>query len=476
MKITLFFCTLYFNMDYFLLQLRHFIERFNEEGNGIHIGKESTVAPQRTEHLMACKDCDLLVIQAKVPPGYSAKCPRCGRCLDRSIHHSIAKVLAHSITGILLYLPAIFLPLLTFEAVGFTDSSNVIGCIIEFYQAEYYFVTLAIFLSAIVFPCLLLLSALLTSLSLYFHKYPPWLRHIFRIYVRTEEWAMTEVFFLGIIVAIIKMKDSSTIGYDAGFFCFMLVVLITVRINATMDKRLFWERIEFKDRPTEALPFSPQSRGESAAANGFCHCHDCHKLIPIADGMDKCPRCGAYLHLRKQQSISRTWALLCSAIILLFPANLLPIMQVSFMGTPTPSTIMDGIRFFFDSGQLFIGIVILTASILVPIFKVVGITILLISIKFNFHHYLRKKAIMYRYISFIGKWSMLDIFVIGLLTALVNFGFFSSVSADSAATYFCGVVLTTMAAALAFDPRLLWDKYENTAGSGPVPPQPPKTP
>ncbi len=132
-------------------------------------------------------------------------------------------------------------------------------------------------------------------------------------------------------------------------------------------------------------------------------------------------------------------------------------MKVDYLGSQEYSTILDGIIYFFKEGSYGIGIVILTASVLVPVFKIAGIIMILMSIHYRWETWLKHKTIMFRFIEFIGRWSMLDIFVIALLTVLVNFGFFSTISAASAATYFCGVVISTMLAAITFDTRLIWD-------------------
>ncbi|MCK5681564.1 paraquat-inducible protein A [bacterium] len=199
---------------------------------------------------------------------------------------------------------------------------------------------------------------------------------------------------------------------------------------------------------------------QTAQAAGLALCHDCHKLISVAKSgaLKSCPRCGAGIHLRKPNSTNRTWALVLTALILSFPANLLPIMVVDFMGTSDGSTIMDGIIYFFQEGSYGIGLVILTASILVPWFKIIGLILILLSIHYRWQSWLRHKALLFRIIEFIGRWSMLDIFVIALLQVLVNFGNLSSIYTAEAAPYFAGVVLCTMFAAITFDPRLLWDK------------------
>ncbi len=199
----------------------------------------------------------------------------------------------------------------------------------------------------------------------------------------------------------------------------------------------------------------------TAMEAGLALCRDCGKLLPIT-GRDMptsgfCPRCGARIRLRKSNSLVRTWALVVTAAILVFPANLLPIMRVDYLGVPDDSTIIDGIIYFFQEGSYAIGIIILTASILVPLFKITGIILILLSIHFKWERWLRHKSLMFRAIGFIGRWSMLDIFVISLLQVLVNFGYLTYIEVAPAATYFAGVVLTTMFAAITLDLRLMWD-------------------
>ncbi len=200
---------------------------------------------------------------------------------------------------------------------------------------------------------------------------------------------------------------------------------------------------------------------QTAMAAGYMLCHDCGKLIQAtitgAGERQVCPRCHSTLHFRFPNSITKSWALIICAAILIIPANVLPIMYVDFLGTGSYSTIMDGIIYFFHSGEYGIGLIIFFASVLVPVFKIIGMTMILLSIHFKWKSWLRHKAIMFRVIQFIGRWSMLDIFVIAVMSALLHFGVLTSTEAAPAASYFTAVVVCSMFAATAFDPRLLWD-------------------
>jgi paraquat-inducible protein A len=182
-----------------------------------------------------------------------------------------------------------------------------------------------------------------------------------------------------------------------------------------------------------------------------------------------CPRCGSTLRQRKTASVVRTWALVATAAIFLVPANIFPIMEVDFLGIPSRSTIIDGIIGFFHKGNYGIGLIILIASILVPLFKIIGLGILLTTTRPCKLFLLQQKARMYRFIAFIGRWSMLDIFVIALLTVLVDFGLLTSIHTAPAATYFCIVVIASMFAAITFDPRLMWDRCQPCHSALPLP-------
>ena len=196
---------------------------------------------------------------------------------------------------------------------------------------------------------------------------------------------------------------------------------------------------------------------------GILTCTECHELNRQDPETDEqtCTRCGALVHARRPDSLMRTWALLLTSAILYIPANLLPIMTINSLGQGSPSTIMAGVIELMQHGMIPIAAVVFVASILVPTFKLVGIALLLFSVQRHQPLSARQRIIMYRFIEFIGRWSMLDIFVIAILVAVVNFGRIASVEANLGAVAFASVVVLTMLAAVTFDPRLIWDNTES---------------
>jgi len=200
---------------------------------------------------------------------------------------------------------------------------------------------------------------------------------------------------------------------------------------------------------------------------GLLSCHDCHLLSEAPSGATHehltCPRCGAPLHERKPNSLARTWALVCAATILYIPANVLPMTVTSALGTTQADTIMSGVIYFIHSGSWEIAAVIFIASVFVPLLKLLILIILLISVQLRSHWRPKDRTMLYRLTEMVGRWSMLDVYVVTILVALVKLGAVASIEAGPAAVYFAAVVVITMIAAESFDPRLVWDALEEDA-------------
>ena len=195
----------------------------------------------------------------------------------------------------------------------------------------------------------------------------------------------------------------------------------------------------------------------------LANCHACGKLTPVekrGHGVD-CSRCGASLHLRKPGSVQRTWALVIAAAMLYIPANLYPVMTIKISGRGDPHTILGGAMALFEAGSYSSGILVIFASVTVPLFKIVGLIYMLLSIRSRSVWRLRDRTVMYRIIEVVGRWSMIDMFMVSILVALVNLGVLALVEPGVGAICFAAVVVLTMVAAAGFDPRLMWDSVED---------------
>lgn len=189
---------------------------------------------------------------------------------------------------------------------------------------------------------------------------------------------------------------------------------------------------------------------------GLAACHVCEKVAPVSG--ESCPRCGSHLHLRKRDSITRTIALLIAAAIMYVPANVLPILSTRELGVLTNSTIIEGLVQFWNAGSYPIAIVIFTASLLIPILKIGALLWLCAAAKGLVPHTAKLLGKVYWITELLGRWSMVDIFVVAILVTMVQLGNYMRVTPGPGALAFAGVVLLTMFAAMSFDPKLLWDR------------------
>lgn len=195
-----------------------------------------------------------------------------------------------------------------------------------------------------------------------------------------------------------------------------------------------------------------------AVDQGLAGCHTCGKTSAVSLG--KCPRCGSALHLRKPNSIQRTMALMFAAAALYIPANILPVMTVVELGDVDATTITRGMITFWQSGAYPIALVIFTASILIPLLKIVALSWLCLAASGKLHPSPGMLGKVYWFTELLGRWSMIDIFVVGILVALVQLGNYMTITPGPGAIAFAGVVVLTMFAAMSFDPRLLWDRLD----------------
>ena len=174
----------------------------------------------------------------------------------------------------------------------------------------------------------------------------------------------------------------------------------------------------------------------------------------------RCRRCGASLHPRKPNSISRTWAYLIAASIMYVPANVLPIMKTGSLFGSQSDTIMSGVVYLWHSGSWHLALVVFIASVLVPLAKILSLTYLAISVQLGWTERALERTKLYRVLEFVGPWSMLDVYVVTILVALVQLKSLATIEPGPAAAAFGAVVVLTMLAAMSFDPRLLWEPEE----------------
>jgi paraquat-inducible protein A len=296
----------------------------------------------------------------------------------------------------------------------------------------------------LVVPTAKFIAVLAMIVSLRRGRIPLWTKSLFRTLPHLTRWAMVEVYVLGALIALVRLRPWMHVEFGPALFALGGVAVCLLGIDKTLDKRALWN----------AVPWRRAPGGRSSQA--LSACSGCGLVSSTLVGA-RCPRCNSLSTPRKKRSIDRTWALVVAAALLAIPANVLPIMSISKFGRGGPSTIVGGTEELLNRGFVGLAIVVFVASVLVPLFKLVALSGLAASTTRASTSLLSVRTRLFRFVSVIGRWSMIDVFATMTLVALARFGWLGSVLPEAGATAFCAVVVLTMLAAEAFDPRLMWD-------------------
>jgi paraquat-inducible protein A len=260
---------------------------------------------------------------------------------------------------------------------------------------------------------------------------------------------MIEVYMLGIFVAYVKLMALATIELGVAVYALAALMVVMAAIDAMIDYDDLWDVVERRGLVVPA---------PAASGAPLLRCHVCSLLAPDRGAGSICPRCGTRRHRRKPESVARSWALIIAAAILYVPANMFPFLTVISFGSGAPDTILSGVQHLIESGMWPLALLVFFASITVPIVKIVGLVVLLVTTQRGSRWRLRDRTVLYRIIESVGRWSMIDIFMLSILVALVRLGAVATVAPGIGAISFASVVVVTMFAAMAFDPRLMWDR------------------
>ena len=269
---------------------------------------------------------------------------------------------------------------------------------------------------------------------------------------------MLEVLLLGVFVAYTKLGDLVHMEIGPAVYALGLLTLVVVWLDVVLEPQAVWEEIE---RVGQTHAPMPPAR-TLAFHLGSVGCEGCEPGQRAADHDGHCPRCGSALHARNPTASNRTWAFIIAGAILYIPANYYPVLTVIQAGAGAPSTIIGGVEELLASRMYPLALLVFFASILVPVFKLMGLAVMLmatmlVTTEMGAGFMLPQRTRMYYVVAWIGRWSMVDIFMESLLGALVQFGTLVTIEPGAGAVSFCAVVLLTIIAAESFDPRLMWD-------------------
>jgi paraquat-inducible protein A len=404
--------------------------------------------------LRECPICGLFQAVSPPRPGTHAACGRCGSVLRQHRADPARRALALSIAAVLLFFLAATQPFMSID-LGATRQTTMIAGPEALEQTDVAPLAFVVLATTMLAPALRLLLTLYVLLALHTgHQALPGrsqLARLFRWAEKLAPWSMLEVFLLGVFVAYAKLLDLAPVHIGIAAYALGATMMMTAAADATLDRASIWEQIA----PAETMP-------QAAPRQGRLSCDCCGLVSPRRQ---RCPRCDERLETRSRRSFGQVWALLAAAAILYVPANTLPVLSVIQFGQGSPHTIVAGVIELAVDGLWPLAALVFVASVAVPLLKIVGLAWLLITSGNRSQENLRGRTLLYRIVEAAGRWSMIDVFMISILTALVQMGALATITPGLGALCFCSVVILTMLAAHAFDPRLMWDAAPPTSGS-----------
>ncbi len=408
--------------------------------------------------LIACPECDLLHRVRPLGRGEAAFCVRCGTSVRRGGRASQDLALALHLSALVLFALANAWPLLALRLHGTVQEASLPGCARILARQGWPWLSAILITTVILAPCAHLLGVGFVLASVRLRRRTRAARLVFRLVGQFQAWEMAEVFVLGILVSYVKLSQIAVVIPGPSLWALVAFVLVAAAAASALHVNAVWEALG----PTPAPPSLPKG-ARTALEASLVACPTCAGLAPLRPHTT-CPRCETSLHSRKPGSRTRTWALLLTAILLYLPANVLPVMRTVSMGRAQSDTILSGILYFLRTGSWYLALLIFVASILVPLVKVAALTGLLVLERRPSNWSPRQRALVYRVTEAIGRWSMVDIFVVTLMVAMVEMGNVASVNPGPGAMAFAMMVVATMLAVHFFDPRLVWDALEPSHG------------
>ncbi|WP_175797974.1 paraquat-inducible protein A [Burkholderia ambifaria] len=454
----------------------------------------------KPENLVACHECDLLFWRPPRLRALAAHCPRCRARVGGSAHGrpALDRRCAIALAALFTLFIAQAFPIVALDAAGIASHATLADAVAALRLHGQPAVAAIVFCTTMLFPLLELAAWLYVLVPLRAGRVPPCFAPVLRNMQRLRPWSMVEVFLLGILVTIVKMTSVAHVIPGPALFAFGALTVM-LGVLASFDPGGLWEaRDEIsalrdggmsaavsrqRHTPRRAAPVAPDTADAmdatdatsatghhrpasvTARAAGLLACHTCTRVQQphIEAAGARCTRCGSTLHERRPRSAARTGALVIAAALLYIPANLLPIMHATSLGRTEDDTILAGVAYFWTSGDWPLAVVVFVASVLVPMLKLAILALQAIAAHRGTPWRPLERARLHRLVERVGRWSMLDVFVVALTIALVHFGSFAEITPGPGALAFGAVVVLTMCASMQFDPRLIWDGAQRSA-------------
>ncbi len=391
---------------------------------------------------MECSSCGTLQKVERDDDANVVECVACGSELWRSSGRSMTLSFGCSVAGLLLFFPANFLPFLSTSVLQAKRTSVIASCVSAMTADGWPTLAAVIGFVVIVAPFarFTLLAAVLGSVL--YRRRRPWLGRAFRYANWFEVWAMTDVLLLALWIAYARLDATVSTTLGPGGMCFVAVGFISLILSASLDKGTVWRAIMPDDAHIEPPVVA---------------CMVCSRVEQTRLLGSDCQRCRARLRLRRPQAVSRATALVLASVILYIPANILPMATLPIKFDLVSYTVMGGVIDLIEVRMIGLALLVFVASFAIPFLKLAGLGWCIASVVRRSRRRLRLKTKLYHVVDAIGRWSMVDPLVLACFVPVTQYNAAMSSRAEAAAPAFTAVVLLTVIAARAFDPRLMWD-------------------
>ncbi len=405
-----------------------------------------TRPPTSDSHLRECLACGMFQQVPPIGPKQAAYCLRCDTPLRRGRSNPLTHSLAFAVAAALMLLLAVSLPFLGLRTLGRFYPSTMLTGPMQLSRHGLPELGLLVVLCAMVMPAIKLGLMTYVLVGLRTANPPRSLPRAFAWLDSVRPWAMVEVFMLGVFVAFSRLEAIATVTIGPALYAIGACMLLTAAADASLDHEAVWEEIDRR-----GLSGAPLDDGPHRIS-----CTSCHRVHHARSGQ-RCTRCNTTLRLRTPRSLATTWSLVLASLVFYLPANLLPVMTVVRYGRSQPDTIMSTVKQLGEAGMWPLAGLVFFASIMVPGAKLVALILMMVTTHRGSGWALHGRTRLHRIVEAIGRWSMLDVFLLSTLVALVQIGLLTTIRPESGDIYFASVVVLTMIAARSFDSRLMWD-------------------
>jgi paraquat-inducible protein A len=362
-----------------------------------------------------CHECGLPHSLPRLRPGGAAFCKRCGALLRRHRGDPWRTTLPLALAALPLLPVIVWLPFVSLNLSGQQTQTWLFTGPVALQRDGLWELAALVLATSFLVPLIKLACLCATLIGLCLKRPPRALPALFRCVGHLGRWAMVEVYLLGLIVAYTKLVAMARVEIGLAAYALVALMVLMAATDASLDEDAVWQEMQRRGLG------GPPTHGP-----------------PRAD------------------SLQRSWALVIAAAVLYVPANLYPVMIVTSLGVEMPSTILGGVRELATADTWPLAVLVFFASITVPCMKLVGMVVMLIATGRGSAMRLRDRARLFRIIEFVGRWSMIDVFMLSILVSLVHMGALVTIAPGVGAVAFAAVVVLTMLATLSFDPRLMW--------------------